>query len=341
MIIAAFFGKNEARMMFIFTLLSWSFALFAAKIIRLTVLKGPKTPFVMELPPYRVPTIKGLLIHTWERTWQYIKKAGTIILGISIILWAMMTFPGLSKEEMQSYEDLRSQQRRSFLVLPEVRGLIEGEEALTAMDDLFDLYNRAVERDVEKAMLFEGKPLFPIVRMIFSKKEVPNRGEERERIHQKLASSYFSYREKLAGIDRREHQAALKGTIAGKAGQVLEGVTKPLGFDYRTNIALLGGFAAKEVIISTLGTAYSLGEVDAGQSSSISERLKKDPNWNPLVAFTLIIFIMLYVPCFITVISIKKESSWKWAGFSVAFNLIVAYLVSLVLYQIGSALRLG
>jgi len=47
----------------------------------------------MELPPYRVPTIRGLLIHAWERTWQYMKKAGTIILGVSIVLWAMMTFP--------------------------------------------------------------------------------------------------------------------------------------------------------------------------------------------------------------------------------------------------------
>ena len=58
-----------------------------------TVLRGPTTPFVMELPPYRVPTIRGLLIHAWERTWQYMKKAGTIILGVSIVLWAMMTFP--------------------------------------------------------------------------------------------------------------------------------------------------------------------------------------------------------------------------------------------------------
>ena len=51
--------------------------------------------FVMELPPYRFPTLRGLAIHTWERTWQYIKKAGTVILGISILLWALMTYPGL------------------------------------------------------------------------------------------------------------------------------------------------------------------------------------------------------------------------------------------------------
>jgi ferrous iron transport protein B len=133
----------------------------------------------------------------------------------------------------------------------------------------------------------------------------------------------------------------LRGTIAGRIGQFMEAVTSLLGFDYRTNIALLGGFAAKEVIVSTLGTAYSLGETEPGKTGPLSEKLRRDPNWNPLVGITLILFTMLYVPCFVTVISIKRESSWRWAGFSVAFNLMAAYLVSLVVYQIGSALRLG
>jgi ferrous iron transport protein B len=133
----------------------------------------------------------------------------------------------------------------------------------------------------------------------------------------------------------------LKGTVAGRIGQILEHITSAVGFDYRTNIALIGGFAAKEVVVSTLGTAYSLGEVDPEKSGSLSEKLKEDPQWNPLVAFTLILFTMLYVPCLATVISIKKESSWRWAGFSVGFNLIVAYLVSFVVYQTGLALGLG
>ena len=61
----------------------------------------------MKLPPYRLPTFKGLAIHTWERTWPYIKKAGTVILGISIILWAMMTFPGLPDSRVQEFENMR------------------------------------------------------------------------------------------------------------------------------------------------------------------------------------------------------------------------------------------
>ncbi|MBU4426632.1 MAG: ferrous iron transport protein B, partial [Proteobacteria bacterium] len=155
------------------------------------------------------------------------------------------------------------------------------------------------------------------------------------------ASRYISYKRDMTYIDVQEQQSALKGTLAGWLGQRLETITRPLGFDYRTNIALVGGFAAKEVVISTLGTAYSLGDVDPDEAGSLSERLRNNPDWNPLLAFTLIIFTMLYVPCIVTVIMIRRESSWKWAGFSIAFNLVAAYFVALVISQVGAALGLG
>ncbi len=107
LLIGAFFSENRAMYMFLFTMLSWVVALVAAKFLRSTVLRGAPTPFVMELPPYRFPTLRGLLIHTWERTYQYIKKAGTVILGISILLWALMTFPGLPEEKAAVFEQER------------------------------------------------------------------------------------------------------------------------------------------------------------------------------------------------------------------------------------------
>ncbi len=99
LLIAAFFAAKEAEMMFALTIISWGVVLLSALALRKTVLRGGRSPFVMELPPYRWPTLRGLLIHTWERTWQYIKKAGTVILGISVIMWALMTFPGLPDQE--------------------------------------------------------------------------------------------------------------------------------------------------------------------------------------------------------------------------------------------------
>jgi ferrous iron transport protein B len=76
LLVAAFFSENEAQVMFSITLFAWAMALLVSKLVRSTIIKGDPTPFVMELPPYRMPTLRGVLTHTWERAWQYIKKAG-------------------------------------------------------------------------------------------------------------------------------------------------------------------------------------------------------------------------------------------------------------------------
>ncbi|NQU64578.1 MAG: ferrous iron transport protein B, partial [SAR324 cluster bacterium] len=83
---AAFFPNDGARVLFWTVLCSWAVALLVARLLRSTIIRGESTPFVMELPPYRMPTTRGMLIHTWERTWQYIKKAGTVILAVSVFI---------------------------------------------------------------------------------------------------------------------------------------------------------------------------------------------------------------------------------------------------------------
>ena len=341
MLTAAFFSTDQARMLFAFTLLSWGFALLAAKLIRSTVLRGPTTPFVMELPPYRVPTIRGLLIHAWERTWQYMKKAGTIILGISIVLWAMMTFPGLSREESERFKDERLRLKAGFLSLPEVRGQVQNESALADLDKFFSEYRKAARKGPSSLKKLADQPLWPVVQETLALIERPREPEKAEHSALPLASAYAEYRQKGMEISNRENEAALENTVAGRLGRLLERVTRAIGFDYRINIALLGGFVAKEVIVSTLGTAYSLGSVDSGESGLLAEKLKGDPRWTPLRAFTLILFTMLYVPCFATLVVIKKESSLKWVGFSIAFNLVVAYVISFAAYQGGKALGFG
>jgi len=278
LLIGAFFAENKARYMFLFTMLSWIVALLAAKLLRTTVLRGAPTPFVMELPPYRFPTIRGLLIHTWERTYQYIKKAGTVILGISILLWALMTFPGLSSEQLATFEKQRQETLSLFSQ--------EATEELTQENTVLS--------------------------------------DEANRLSVQLGK-----------INNRETEAVLRFSFAGRVGGAMESISKFAGFDWRTNIALIGGFAAKEVIVSTLGTAYSIGEVAAKQPESLGERLKNDKNWNRVVAVSALVFIMFYAPCFITVVCIAKESSWKWAFFSIGFNTVFAFLAAVAVYQVG------
>jgi ferrous iron transport protein B len=341
-LIAAFFPRNRARMLFILTMLSWAFALFAAKIIRATILKGPKTPFVMELPPYRAPTIKGLLIHSWERTWQYIKKAGTIILGISIVLWAMMTFPGLSEKQMTAFAGWESGLESAFLASPKVKELIGGREGLERLNSFYAQYRQALRESDEAALAgLEESPLFPLVRTAVSIERGQSAAMTPGKENLAIAKRYLQLRKGMHEIEARRQQAMLNRTVAGWMGRGLEVVTRPLGFDYRINIALVGGFAAKEVVVSTLGTAYSLGETDPEAAGSLSQRLKNDPHWNPLMAFTLLVFIMLYVPCFATVLIMSKESSWRWACFSIGFNLVTAYIIALLISKGGGLLGLG
>jgi ferrous iron transport protein B len=335
-LIGAFFGHHKAQMMFLLTLLSWAFALLAAKVIRSTVLRGPKTPFVMELPPYRIPTLRGLFIHSWERTWQYVKKAGTVILGFSILLWAMMTYPGLPDEKRRVFDQRRMTLTNDFLSEPEIKDWVNDGESLMELNGLYEAYGRAVRRHDAKALkTIEKSPLIGIVEAARQVETgaAPTRSVDSAAIN--VAGHYLNFREEMTGLDMLEQEANLKRTVAGWIGHQLEVLTRPLGFDYRVNMALLGGFAAKEIVVSTLGTAYSLGEVDPDEGGSLSQRLKNDPKWNPLVAFTLLVFVMLYVPCFVTVISIRKESSWAWAGFSVVFNLLVAYGVAFAVSQLG------
>lgn len=271
LICGAFFGEKAALAMFGATLASWIFALLAARFLRSTVIRGEATPFLMELPPYRLPTLKGLVIHTWERAWQYIKKAGTVILAISVIIWAGMTYPGLNETQKEGFEARKA----------EIQAKIDG----------------APDGD-EKAGL----------------------------------------NEKLAEISAEESMLTLGSSYAGMLGKALEPISKLAGFDWRVNIALLGGFAAKEVIVSSLGTAYSMGEVDAETSESLGKRLASDPNWNVAVALSLMVFVMLYSPCFVTVVAIAKEASRKWALFSMAFNTTVAFIFAVAVHNIAKAL---
>ena len=240
LLVAAFFASHEALVMFIITLVSWAGALLVAKLLRSTVVRGEATPFVMELPPYRLPTFKGLLIHTWERTWQYIRKAGTVILGISIVLWALMTFPGAPDAVQQRFAN----ERQSLLAAaPQAALALENATDATA-----------------------------------------------------LSPAAADLQTQLDGIRAREAEAALRYSVAGRIGTALEALSRLAGLDWRTNIALLGGFAAKEVVVSTLGTAYSLGEVDVAVSGSLAQKLAASPNWRPLTAISLMAFIMFYAP---------------------------------------------
>ena len=326
MLAAAFFPEDGARVLFLITLGGWAAALLVARLLRSTVIKGESTPFVMELPPYRLPTLRGLCIHTWERSWQYIRKAGTVILAISILVWAAMTFPGLTEEQNKAFDDRIAaiEAQAEAAKAPEgavaEAGEVQAQEGVPAGEP---------EQDkVAETPAPAGEP------KALAQAETPAEAAPAEGADK--AKDPLDEARKAVEAERSEE--ALRASLAGQAGQALEPLTTPAGFNWRVNIALLGGFAAKEVIVSTLATAYALGEVSAEEAEPLSKTLVADETFSAAAALSLMAFVLLYAPCMVTVAAIGKEAGWKWAAFSVLFNTVLAYAVSVAVFQAARVL---
>ena len=125
----------------------------------------------------------------------------------------------------------------------------------------------------------------------------------------------------------------LRHSAAGKIGGAFEPIIRPLGFDWKMGTAMIGAFAAKEVFVSQMGIVYSMGESDEA-SESLRETLARD--YSPLVGLSLMLFLLIATPCMATVAVTKREAgSWKWALFQLGGLTGIAYVISLLVYQIG------
>ncbi|MDR2669460.1 MAG: ferrous iron transport protein B [Desulfovibrio sp.] len=326
--INAFFDENKTLAMFLFTLAGWGVAMIAALFMRSTIIRGDAAPFVMELPPYRWPTAAGVLIHTWERAWQYVKKAGTVILAISILIWAGMTYPGLSDTEEAAYETQKSALEERLAALPQ-----EDAAKDAGYPDLFQ-HDPAADTAAKAGKVSAPEPTAPADKTAPeptapADKAVPadGTGDTEETLRERV-------QQQLAALENAKAAEALRDSYAGRLGTALEGITAPAGFDWRVNIALIGGIAAKEVVISTLGTAYSLGEVDDENTSGLEQYIRADKSWTKPKVMAFLLFTLLYSPCFVTLTVIKQESGgWRWFFFSLFFNLALAYGVAVAAYQ--------
>ena len=266
--IGAFFRESIAgNVLFSLYLLGIVVAIVMGKLFRKYLFPGEASPFVMELPPYRMPTMKGLSIHTWERGKVYLKKAGTIIFAGCVCIWILSNFPW-NPTYSKNYDQLILQ--------------AEGNE---------------------KAVI-----------------KLQN-----QKITEKLRHSY-----------------------AGRIGRTIAPVFKPLGFgDWRIAVGLAGGFVAKEIVVGTLGTLYSVQAEDEDsqglQKVLLNQKRPDGTNfYTPLVAYSLMVFVLLYIPCIATVAVIKRETnSWFWPAFTVFYTTCVAWLVSFIVYQSGKLLGLG
>lgn len=242
-------------------------AALMARLFKRFLFRKEEVPFVMELPPYRTPTLKSIFIHMWEKARQYLRKMGGIILVASVIIWFLGNYP----------------------------------------------------EHTEQASLFERQ-----IEQL--KQDMPDSGERSEKIKE---------------IQSLQNIAMQKNSYIGILGQAIQPVLAPLGFDWKISVSLLSGMAAKEVVVSTLSVLYTGESTDEVQA--LPERLRQDkdeegnPAFSPLVALSLMLFVLIYFPCIATVTAIGKESgSWKWGLFTIAYTCVLAWIVSFIVYQAGS-----
>ncbi len=259
-----FFSLQSALLvaMYVFSLTT---TLVAAGILGRTVVRARRMPLLLELPPYRVPSLRGTLKLMWERATVFLKEAGTVILGLTIVLWALLSFPK-----------------------PDPRSDAPSAPAVAAA---------ANARPVAASARADGSEPNP--------------------------------------------HAAIEQSLGGQLGKAIEPVIRPLGFDWKLGVGIIGAFAAREVFVSTLGLVYGLGDLD-NEAAPLREKMRDErradgrPTYTPLVGLSLMVFFALSCQCMSTLAVVRRETrSWRWPAFMFAYMTGLAYLASLVVYQGG------
>lgn len=272
----AFFPHNAALVLLGIYLLGIVLAILSAIVLSKFV-KDDDLPFVMELPPYRIPTAKAIWRHTWEKGQQYLQKMATTILICSVIIWFLGYFPK-NKELMATQEEYAT-----LAQTPDGR--------LSANADEVDV-NAATAR----------------------KQELMTR-----------IDSLYAYQQENSYI--------------GQLGRMVSPALDPLGFNWKMDVGLLTGIAAKELVVSTLGVMYSEGaKVSEGHDMSEDTQLQSAlvNDVTPAAALSFMVFILLYFPCVATFVAIKNETGkWRWAVACCAYTMAVAWIMSFIVYRLA------
>jgi ferrous iron transport protein B len=283
-----FFREHPATVILSLYMIGIILAFLSARLFKLVFFKGESTPFVMELPPYRMPTLKTTLLHMWDRSSQYLRKMGGIILAFSIVIWVLGAYPksdDIERRYTGRLNELKSQH------LERLRSIQEGST-------------------------------------------------ENSIVVRRLEESYRSDRERLILEKKAEEK---KITYIGRFGEIILPILKPLGFNWQMGISLSTGFVAKEVVVSTMGVLYhaSASEDPEIAQNSLEYSLKK-PEYGitPLIAYVFMLFVLLYVPCLATVVVIGREAGWQWASFSLVYQVLLAWLLCFLVYNLGIVLGL-
>lgn len=340
-LVTAFFADDRALAMFFISTVTLFMALPVAKILTLTVLrKHDQAPFIMEMPAYHFPTIKVVAGRSVERTWIFVKKIVSIVAAVSVIVFALLQFPGLGQERIAAYQAQWDKAAAAFRAkLGEAnayQGLLAGENLDRYM--LFaDAYRQATmgisDQTAADRVFAEFADRDPAFAALL--KPAP---DDKDAAAVRTATRALDNTRKTIRREMKNEQ--LNASFLGTLGEALVPVTKYAGFDAKVNISLLAAFAAKESTVSTLGALYTAGEGE--KDASLDQRLKTEMvGYTPLHALALMLFMALYPPCLATTIMVQMQTkSAKWMLFSIGYLMFLGITVSSAVFTGASLLGL-
>lgn len=273
----AFFGAQAGTVIWLMYLLGIVVAILIGAVLSRTVLKPhEQTAFVMELPPYRLPTLKALGLHTWGNTSEFVKRAGTVILAISVVLWLLLNLPWGVTDQRDSYYG-----QLSSAITPALEPTGFGS---------YETSGALITGFIAKEMVVST-----------------------------LAQIYVGE----AGDQN------LAETPDNSLGSQLVQIIK--GFFLATIDAL-------KTLVSIIPGINLVGD-GAVEDTTLSQALRL--NFTPLSAFAFLVFVLLYVPCMATIGAIKQEFGGRWATSAAVYQTVIAWLAAVLIFQVGRLLGFG
>lgn len=330
LLLAAFFRTDMAIMMFYISTITVFSALIVAKILTTTVLKNRETaPFVMELPPYHLPTLKGVVIRSSQRVWLYIKKVVTIVLAVAIVLFALLQFPGLSDESKVKFENMSNNALSEFDLQIKDSTYYEHINSKEKVSQLLNYYDNYRTKkminssdSVDESFIKQNELFYKFIR--------PIKDEEAKKVNTALKKLSNDRKNILREIKNEKVETSL----LGMAGRSIEPLTKYAGFDWKINVAFLSSFAARESAVATLGSLYENNKAD---NQRAEEAMAQNSGYTPLHATAIIIFMLLTPPCIATMIVVKMQTnSFKWMLFAIFFPIGLGIISSAIIFTLGN-----
>ena len=303
-----------------------------------TFLRTERSTFLMEIPSYKMPTLRSVTIRVLNRVKSFIVRAGTIILAITIIIWALSYYP-------------RSQAVEAEFDRQEAAMLVHYDFAkTTARARLTELVHGQPEDAADPSGIVSGTFAQAQDEVRLSRLKVRFLADYPA--HEVLVETLFGLRlleiqlqKELLVLGNERAGKHLRDSYLGRMGRAVEPAFRPLGWDWKITMATLASFPAREVIISTLGTIYNLGAGTDAESASLVDKMRQakwedgpnvgKPVFTLAVALSIMVFFAICCQCGATVVTIKQETtSWYYAVFAFGYMTVLAYLLALAVYQL-------